>query len=114
MILVKRIKPTPSSGDLIKENVRYSRSAFFVAVIGLGATIEQQLGTVGVAESHCVEQCSASVGIDEVDLGAAQRHQRLQTVAVPSTRRTVQCCQSMYDQNTHHRYNETKSIRSIT
>ena len=61
------------------------RSSFFVLLIGIHAPVKEKLGTVGMAQRDGVEQRRTSVSVDDVDIGSAQRHQRLQAITVTST-----------------------------
>lgn len=69
---------------------KHLRSALFVLVVRVGTAVEQELGTVGVTESHRVKQCRATVRVDKVHFGTAESHEGLEAVAVAAARRTVQ------------------------
>ncbi len=70
----------------------YVRATLFVLVIGIGSTVEQKLGAIGVTERDGVEEGGASVCVQQIHFGSAQGHQSLQAVAVPTTGRAVQSC----------------------
>ena len=74
-----------------------------ILVVGIGSVIEEELGAVGVTEADTVEEGRAAAGIGQVDVGPAQGHQSLDTVAVASTGRTMQRCQKPHDLvSAHH------------
>jgi hypothetical protein len=70
----------------------YVRASLFVLVIGIGSTVEQKLGAIGVTERDGVKEGGASVGVQQIHFGSAQGHQSFQAVAVPTTGRAVQSC----------------------
>ncbi len=49
----------------------YVRPALAVLSIRLGPVLQQQLGTLRMAQGHRVEQGAAAVGVDHVHLSAA-------------------------------------------
>lgn len=61
-------------------------------MIGIGSAVEQKLGAIGVTERDGVEKGGAAVGVEQIHFGTAERHQRLQTIAVPSAGRAMQSC----------------------
>ena len=71
---------------------QYSRPALPVLPVRLCATLEQQLGTVGVAQGDRVEEGRAAVRVGYVHLGPAECDERVDTVRVAATGGAVQRC----------------------
>ena len=88
----------------------YAPPSFPVLLHAVCAGAREELCGVGVAEGGGVEERRAAVVVDSVDVGAAQRDERLEAVVVAAGGRTVQRSEAVLHsvRSSHSHINQTE------